>query len=150
MNIVPLTFRTACRFVELHHRHHKKPQGCKFAIGCEVNGHLVGVAISGRPVSKILDDGETLEITRVCTDGTKNACSKLYGAVSRIAKEMGYARILTYILDTEMGSSLKASGFKCDMRVCGGGRWDCQSRPRIDKAPIVKKQRFVKFVAGVK
>ena len=101
MTIVPITFRKACEFVNKHHRHHKAPRGCKFAIGCDVNGHLVGVAIAGRPVSRILDDGTVLEITRVCTDGTKNACSKLYGTVSRIGKLMGYEKVITYILESE-------------------------------------------------
>lgn len=83
----------------------------KFSLGCMANGHLAGVAIVGRPVSRYLDDGLTLEVNRLCTDGTKNACSFLYGAAARAAKVLGYHRIVTYILDTESGVSLRASGW---------------------------------------
>ena len=147
MEIVPITFRKACEYIDLYHRHHKKPQGQKFAIGCEIDGELVGVAVAGRPVSRMLDDGLTLEITRVCTNGTKNACSKLYGAVCRIAKAMGYREVITYILESEHGSSLKASGFHCDLRIAGGGSWSVPSRKRDDKHPTVKKQRWLRKTA---
>ena len=83
-----------------------------------VNGRLAGVAIVGRPVSRYLDDGLTLEVNRLCTDGTKNACSFLYGAAARAAKVLGYHRIVTYILDTESGVSLRASGWR--VRGAGG------------------------------
>jgi hypothetical protein len=42
----------------------------KFAVGASVDGKLVGVAIAGRPVARRLDDGKTLEVLRVCTDGS--------------------------------------------------------------------------------
>lgn len=144
MKIVPITFRAACEFVDKYHRHHKSPRGGKFAIGCECEGYLVGVAIAGRPVSRRLDDGTVVEITRVCTDGTKNACSKLYSTVARIARLMGYEKVITYILESEHGSSLKASGFRCDLKVAGGGSWSVPSRPRKDNHPTVKKQRWIK------
>ncbi len=139
--IVPVAYRTACKFVEDHHRHHKPPRGQKFAIGCQCEGKLIGVAIAGRPVARRLDNGFTLEITRVCTDGTKNACSKLYGAVCRIAKHMGYHKIITYILESEPGTSLKASGFVYELTT-GGESWSVPSRSRQDKHPLGPKQKW--------
>ena len=122
MEIRPVTFRQACDFVEKHHRHHRPTVGCKFCIGLFDNETLVGVAICGRPVSRKLDDGVTCEINRLCTDGTFNACSMLYGACCRVAKEMGYVKIITYILSSENGASLKASNFICE-GIAGGLKW---------------------------
>lgn len=122
MNIRPITFREACNFVSQYHRHHKPTVGCKFSLGLYDEDRLVGVAICGRPVSRKLDDGLTCEINRLCTDGTRNACSMLYGACCRVAKEMGYVKIITYILESENGASLKASNFTCE-GVAGGLKW---------------------------
>lgn len=88
-----------------------------------MQGDIVGVAVCGRPVSRKLDDGFTVEINRLCTDGTYNACSLLYGACCRVAKEMGYKKIITYILESENGASLKASNFVCEGRA-GGKKWN--------------------------
>ena len=102
MKIIPISLKTANNYVTDHHRHHKKCAGCKFCIGLQNDGdELIGVAICGRPVSRYLDDGWTLEINRLCTDGTYNACSKLYGACIRIARNMGYKKIITYTLASE-------------------------------------------------
>lgn len=90
-------------FVAEHHPHHKPVVGHKFSLGAILDGRLVGCAIVGRPVARMRDDGETLEVTRLCTDGTKNACSFLYGACARAAFALGYRRIGTYILATEQG-----------------------------------------------
>jgi len=111
LRIVPVTFRRACAFVDERHRHHKKPIGCKFQIGLENGVGLVGVAIVGRPISRVFDDGFCAEITRTCTDGTFNANSMLYGACRRAAQAMGYTRVITYNEDGESGASLKAAGF---------------------------------------
>ena len=84
LEIVPVYLKEARRFVGLVHRHSKPPQGGLFAVGLVDSknpNQLVGVAIAGRTVSRRLDDGKTIEITRVATDGTKNACSKLYGCL---------------------------------------------------------------------
>ena len=107
----PIHLKTANEFVRTHHRHSLPTVGGKFAVSCYQNKRLCGVAICGRPTARNADDGETLEIYRNCTDGTKNACSKLYGACIRIAKEMGYKRVITYTLASESGKSLKASNF---------------------------------------
>ena len=83
LSLCPVSLAEANAFVAEHHRHHKPVRGHKFSLGCMVNGQLVGVAIVGRPVSRYLDDGLTLEVNRLCTDGTQNACSFLYGAGSQ-------------------------------------------------------------------
>lgn len=118
----------ANRFVEERHRHHGKVQGHKFSIGVYKDDELVGVAIVGRPQGRRLDDGQTLEVLRLCTDGTYNACSILYGRCARIAKEMGYAKIITFILQSESGNSLKASGWKLESEKCGGMDWTQNQR----------------------
>jgi hypothetical protein len=122
MRIRPITYRTACEYVDAHHRHHGAPQGCKWAIGVYDGDTLHGVAICGRPTSRRYDDGTVCEITRVCTDGTKNACSMLYGACARIAKHMGYDSIITYLLESENGASVKAANFVCEGQT-GGTHW---------------------------
>lgn len=122
LEVCPMTLKEANAFVEQHHRHHKPVVGHKFSIGCTDGKEIVGVAIVGRPVSRHLDDGWTLEVNRLCTDGTHNACSMLYAAAWRAARAMGYKRLVTYILDSESGTSLKASGWKC-VGQAGGLRW---------------------------
>lgn len=114
MEIRPITFKDACEFIKQNHRHHRPTVGCKFCVGLYDEKKLIGCAVCGRPVSRYLDDGLTCEINRLCTDGTYNACSMLYGACCRVAKAMGYKLIITYILESENGASLKASNFKCD------------------------------------
>lgn len=122
MEIRPITLKQASEFINAYHRHHKATVGHKFSVGVYAGEKLVGVAVCGRPVSRYLDNGEICEINRGCTDGTYNACSMLYGACCRIAKEMGYKKIITYTLTSENGASLKASNFKCD-GVAGGTHW---------------------------
>ena len=141
LEIVPIKFKEACLFVQRHHRHHKPPVGhiCSLAVARGVD--IVGVAIVGRPVARNLDNGLTAEVTRLCTDGTKNACSMLYASAWRAVRALGYKKLVTYILDTEKGTSLTASGWKC-LGECGGGKWSCKSRPRIDEHPEQKKLRF--------
>ncbi len=94
----------------------------------------MGVAIVGRPVSRYLDDGATLEVNRLCSTGEKNVCSFLYGAAARAAKALGYQRIITYTLDTEPGTSLRAAGWEC-RGLAGGKRWTGQRRPAADLCP---------------
>ncbi len=141
MKIIPITFKTASEFVNQYHRHHKAPVGCKFCIGCKNDERIVGVAICGRPVSRYLDDGRTLEINRLCTDGTRNACSKLYGACVRIAREIGYEKVITYILASENGASLRAANFVCEGEA-GGTIWS-GFRKRDNGVPQEMKQRYV-------
>lgn len=121
--IKPITLKTANGYVEHYHRHLGGTVGCKFAIGLFEGDNLIGVAICGRPVSRHLDDGSICEINRLCTKGgDENACSMLYGACGRIARDMGYEKIITYTLKSESGITLKASNFQCDGEA-GGMHW---------------------------
>ena len=133
MELCPLSLAEANAFVSEHHRHHKPVVGHKFSIGCAIGEKVVGVVIVGRPVSRHLDNGTTLEVNRCCTDGTKNACSMLYGAAWRAARALGFKRLITYTLPQEGGASLRGCGWKLLGRA-GGGSWNCKSRPRIDTA----------------
>lgn len=142
LSIRPITLKAANAYVEQYHRHHGATTGCKFAVACYANNELCGVAICGRPVSRYLDDGTTLEINRVCTDGTLNACSKLYGACCQIAKAMGYEKVITYILESENGASLRASNFTC-VGIAGGTHWTGK-RDRGQDIPHEMKQRYVR------
>ena len=144
MEIRPITFRTACDFVKEFHRHHGATVGCKFCIGLFDGEKMVGCAICGRPVSRYYDDGLTCEINRLCTDGTRNACSMLYGASCRVAKEMGYKKIITYILESENGASLKASGFICEGKA-GGTHWT-GARDKEQNIPNEYKTRWIKVL----
>ena len=146
MEIRPITFKQASEFINKYHRHHGATVGHKFSVGCYDNDLLVGVAVCGRPVSRYLDNGVTCEINRLCTDGTKNACSMLYGACCRIAKEMGYKRIITYILASENGTSLKASNFICEGEA-GGTHWTGK-RNRGQNIPSEMKTRWVRDLVG--
>jgi len=112
LSVCPISIREANRFVLHHHRHHRPPQGALFAVGVEKGGELVGVALVGRPVGRGLQDGRTVEITRVATDGTQNACSFLYGRCRRVARAMGYERVVTYTRQDETGASPRAAGFE--------------------------------------
>jgi hypothetical protein len=113
LSLVPLTYAEAAAFVLEHHRHHRPPVGHKFSIGAANDaGQIVGVAMVGRPVARALDDGLTLEINRVATDGTPNANSLLYGAARRAAWALGYRRLVTYTLTEEGGASLRAAGYR--------------------------------------
>jgi hypothetical protein len=143
LQIVPCGLREANAFVARHHRHHGPDRGHKFSIAVAEGERIVGVVIVGRPKARNLQDGFTLEVTRCCTDGTPNACSALYGAAWRAAKAMGYWRLVTFTLDTELGGSLKASGWRL-VAQSQGGSWSRPSRPRTDRHPLQGKLRWEK------
>ena len=126
-------------FVAAKHRHHPPVVGHLFSIGAFIGEKLVGVVIVGRPVSRMRDDGLTAEVTRLCTDGTRNACSFLYGKAARAAFALGFLRIGTYTLPDEGGASLRAVGWTL-LGERGGGEWSSPSRPRNSaKFPIGQK-----------
>lgn len=141
----PISLREANGFVVRHHRHHGAVQGHKFSIGAVSGEALVGVVIVGRPISRVRDDGFTAEVTRLCTDGTRNACSFLYAAAARCAFAMGYRKIGTYILASEAGTSLKAVGWLL-VGATKGGSWDTPARPRSDRHPTEPKQLWERCV----
>jgi hypothetical protein len=144
LHVGPIGLRAANAFVAAHHRHHGPVRGHKFSISvADAQGQIRGVVIAGRPVARRLDDGAHLEVLRVCTDGTPNVCSMLYGAVRRAAKAMGYKseQIITYTLEGEHGASLRAAGWQFDGRT-DGGSWDRPSRSRVDSHPTERKLRW--------
>ena len=128
LTLTPVSLAEANAFVAQHHRHHKPVTGHKFSIGCTADGRLVGVAIVGRPVSRYLDNGLTLEVNRLCT-----------------ARAMGYLKIITYTLDTENGASLRAAGWTC-AGLAGGKRWTGSRRPAADLYPAQMKYRYEKSI----
>ena len=141
LRIKHIELKQANEFVNLYHRHHKAVVGHRLSIGCFMDDKLVGVAIVGRPIARRIDQINTVEVLRCCTDGTKNACSMLYAACRRAARELGYNRIITYILNTEQGTSLKASGWNY-VYTNRGGNWSVASRPRKTCAPTIPKKLY--------
>ena len=133
LHLLPVSLRCANAFVQEHHRHHRPVQGAKFALAVALSATdgICGVAIVGRPVARHQDDGWTLEVTRLCTNGAPNACSKLYGAAWKAAKALGYTQLITYTLPDEGGASLRAAGWRL-VGTRGGGAWSRPSRPRAD------------------
>lgn len=138
MELQPIDFDEAVAFIEKHHRHHQPPVGWKFGIGVNDGGKVVGVIVVGRPVARKFDNGMTLEVTRCCTDGTPNACSMLYSAAWRVARNLGYKRLVTYTLKSESGVSLTAAGWRI-IHETKGGSWSRKSRPRVNKHPLEQK-----------
>ena len=136
LTIVPVDLKTANEFVRRLHRHSRPVVGHKFAVGVASGERLVGVAIVGRPVAPRLDDGKAAEVTRLCTDGTPNACSMLYGAARRACRAMGYAPIYTYTLPNEGGASLRAAGFRLDKEAAGGSAVMWHNRPGRTSQPV--------------
>ncbi|MDH6569467.1 hypothetical protein M2160_004488 [Streptomyces sp. SAI-117] len=131
LHIRPMKWKAACAYVTAHHRHHDPPRGHQFSLGVHTDdGRLVGVAIVGRPVNRNFDNGLTVEVTRVATDGTVNACSALYGAAWRTARSAGYGRAITYTQDGESGASLRAAGWRKVADLPARPGWDSPSRPR--------------------
>ena len=141
--LLPITLADANAFVQQHHRHHPPVVGHKFSLAAAKGGQVVGVAIIGRPVSRVRDDGLTLEVTRLCTDGSRNACSFLYGAAARAAFALGYRRIGTYTLPSEGGASLRAAGWQL-----AGGSWSRPARHRDDCHPIQVKLLWERYAPG--
>lgn len=138
----PITQKEAFAYVREHHRHHDVPVGALWQHGAhDEDGRVCGVAVVGRTVARQLDDGLTMEVTRLCTDGTYNACSLLYGAARRAAIAKGFRRGITYILQCEDGASLRAAGWRFLWKTKGGS-WDRPSRGRTDKASTEPKDAY--------
>lgn len=139
VKLTPISLEEANLFVSKHHRHHDPVIGHKFSVAISDElGTVRGVAIVGRPVSRMADNGWTLEVNRCCTDGVPNGCSMLYRAAWRASKAMGYTKLITYTLPEEGGSSLKGAGFRL-VGERGGGKWDRKNRPRVDTHPTQLK-----------
>ena len=141
LSILPIRLRAASAYIERNHRHHKPPVGCLFCLSVSDGERIVGVAVIGRPVARMADDGLTAEVTRLCTDGTRNASSCLLGAAWRACRAMGYRQLITYTLPEEGGASLRGAGWRCVGRA-GGGTWSRESRPRVDEHPLQLKIKW--------
>lgn len=146
LSVQPLTIKAANRLVKDWHRHSKPVRGALFAVGLSHDGELCGAAIIGRPIAKAQQDGYTAEVVRLVTDGTKNACSRLYGAACRAGFSLGYKRVLTYTKATESGVSLRAAGFTFD-GVTRGGKHSRPSRPRFNEQNTGPKHRWKRVAA---
>lgn len=154
MDVRQITLKAANSFVDRYHRHHGRVVGHKWSLAAYKDGRLCGVAIVGQPTGRRLDDGKTLEVTRLCTDGTRNACSCLYAAAARRAKAEGYAKIITFILQSEPGTSLRAAGWTREAAKAGKpARWNAErygNRPvqftlfPKKQPPAEYKQRWAK------
>lgn len=147
LRVVPVELETANAVVAAIHRHHVPAVGHRFSLGAVSDGVLVGAAIVGRPVARMVDHRRVVEVVRLATDGTHNACSILYAAAARAARAMGYERIQTYTLPSEGGASLRASGWECEGEA-GGGSWVRPNSPthancRTDQ-PMDVKYRWSK------
>ena len=142
MNITPITQKAARKWINEVHRHLSAPRGDVIRVALEVDGRIVGVGMAGRPVARHLDDGRTLEITRVAVQpGVRNGCSKIYGALRKAATALGWERIITYTLESEPGTSPQAAGFRCE-GTAGGGEWNCPSRRRANAEAPQSKVRW--------
>jgi hypothetical protein len=143
LRVIPLTIKQLNQYVLEHHRHHKPVQGHRFSIGViDDEGILHGAASIGRPVARGCDPDKIAEVTRLVTDGTKNCCSILYAAAARACQAMGFEKIQTYILETELGTSLKASGWTYEATTAGGQWKHTKGKPRRTDQPTCKKHRY--------
>ena len=144
LQLAPISLREANSLITDWHRHHKAARGQKFAIGVLKGEQFVGAAITGRPVARMTDHKTVAEVTRLVTNGTKNACSILYAACARAAEAMGYRTIQTFILEDEPGTSLLAAGWEF-AGYSGGGDWNRPSRGgRRTDQPLCRKKKFIK------
>jgi hypothetical protein len=117
LELRPVIRDVARAFVDLQHRHNDPPEGWLFGCGLWRGDELVSVAMAGRPGARAYQDGVTFEVTRVCTLGQRNACSRLYGAIVRAGAALGYRRAFTYTLQSEPGTSLRAAGWTLDAEL---------------------------------
>jgi hypothetical protein len=144
LSLVPMTFAEATEFVRNFHRHNKRPTGLVFVLGASDGEQLVGVAIVGRPVARMLQDGETLEVLRCCVvdEAPKGTCSFLYSRAWRAAAALGWRKLITYTLQTESGASLRGAGWRvvnqCPERSAAG--W--QNRPGREWQEVVGQSKF--------
>lgn len=154
LTVLPMTLPKANEAIERWHRHHGKLPGgfAWWAVGAYRDGELVGVALAGRPTNRNNDDGQTVEVQRLATDGTRNACSILYGACAKAAAAIGAARIITYTLESESGSSLRAVGWERTAEGIqswwwhGGTRTPAINRPHMKESKVRWEKRFRKAV----
>lgn len=151
LRIEPIRFGLAKAFVAEHHEHCRPPAGWKFGASCWNGPSLVGVVMVGRPVARMIDASEVVEVNRLCLDRDMapelrhNASSMLYGHAAKEARRRGFQKIITYTLESESGHSLVAAGWKVDGKTAGGG-WSRPGRPRGANTPTEPKTRWARFL----
>lgn len=152
MKLKPISFKDAAEYTHKYHRHSKYIHGWKFGVSIvDDNDEIIGVAVAGRPVSRILDDGYTLEILRICTNtDEKNVVSKLVSSMVRAGKALGYTKIITYTRIDETGTSLLACGFRSckDDMVVRKRSWNTPSRKRTDRSEVIERIRWEYEISG--
>lgn len=154
LQLGPIRFGIAKAFVQRHHEHCPPPAGWRYGAGCWNGRTLVGVAMVGRPVARRIDAGSTVEVNRLCLDRAlpdplrRNAASMLYGFAAREARRRGFSRIITYTLEEEPGTSLRAAGWRED-GLTKGGSWSRDGRPRSDAGPLGRKTRWCRDLRQV-
>lgn len=141
MRLQPIAIRDAKKFVGVEHRHHPEPTGARWCLAAFVEQRLIGVSMVGNPKARMLNNPQRLEVVRLATDGTRNACSFLYGASARVARTMGVLSLKTYTLESEPGDSLRAVGAK-DEGLTEGGEWSRPSRRRKSAVQSGRKRRW--------
>lgn len=141
---VPMKISEAREFVNNFHRHNKAPLSGLFAVGVSDGEQLSGVAIVGRPVARLMDDGETAEVVRCCVvdDGPKGACSFLYARCWQAAKALGWRRLITYTLQEESGASLRGAGWHVAAELKANNPTAWQNRPGREWQPVVGQAKF--------
>lgn len=145
LRLSPLNLDEANALVEVWHRHHRPVPGAKFCLGVADGEKVVGCVIVGRPVSRMLDNGLTLEVNRCCTDGTRNACSFLYAVAWKATKALGFDRLITYTLPQEGGASLRGAGWTLlgERGRDGARQWNCATRPRVEVDAMIAGQKLL-------
>ena len=144
LQAVPVGLSEAREFITNFHRHNRAPVGYVFAVGVSDGEQLVGVATAGRPVSRHLDNGETLEVTRCCVldDAPKGACSFLYARCWQAAKALGWRTLVTYTLQSESGASLRGAGWRVVATTKPGNPSKWQTRPGREWHPGVGQAKL--------
>ena len=145
LKVIPLTLEQANYWISVWHRHHFPVVGHRFSIGCHLDSSMVGVCVVGRPVARLSNQNQIAEVTRLATNGTPNACSILYAASARACRAMGYSKIQTFILDSEPGISLRASGWSVEGLTGGGDGWQSRTNRRKDQPTCVKTKWSKQF-----
>jgi hypothetical protein len=161
--IAPIPLSVANDFVKKYHRHNDERKIHKFSLGLykksEDKDILIGVAICGSPTGISYNGKSFLEVYRVCVTEANNSCSMLYGRCTRIAKELGYEKLITYTLKTEPGTTVKASGFELETDEAGGKKWTGKRAKEREKKrneagivlklpPEEKKNRWAKLLTA--
>lgn len=141
LTLVPVDLATARRYVAEHHSHNGPPVSWRFGVGVDADGEMAGVGIAGRPVARGFDPNRTLEITRVCTLGERNACSMIYAALCRAGAALGYRQAVTYTLASECASCVKGAGFEKDAELEARATWDGGARHRVQTDLFGRERR---------